>query len=149
MTNRREFLKSGGVALGALAIRTLLRGAALGGGALGGIMVYGCAVASAVPATASGSGTTDSGWQTDRSGASVTGGRGYQMLHALATAAAVSVSAAVIRQELGPSDYERLLRGLGYQGEVMTVAPTGTFTISRMRSDGTVSELRNSEIDFL
>jgi hypothetical protein len=122
---------------------------AMHGGLLSSVVVYGCNVASARPATAEGGGTTDSTWQTPLNRGSVTAGEGYGLLYALAQAVGVGASAAVIRQHLGPRDYERLLQGRGYQGQVMTVTPSGSFTIVRMRADGTVSEMQDSETDFV
>jgi hypothetical protein len=121
----------------------------LHGGGLSSVVIYGCNVASAQPATAQGAGTTESGWQPALSRGSVTGGAGYGLLAELARSVGVRCSAAVIRQHLGPRDYERLLAGHGYQGEVMTVTPAGTFTIVRMRADGSVGEMRSSETDYV
>ena len=59
------------------------------------------------------------------------------------------VSAPVIRQHLGPREYEHLLEGRAYQGPVLTVTPTGSFTIVRTDMHGNITSHQDSELDFL
>lgn len=121
----------------------------LHGGLLSSVCIYGCNVGSAVAADAHGGGTAFSPWETPSMAGSVRGGAGFALLQALARTLGVRVSAPVIRQDLGPRDYEQLLEGRAYQGPVLTVNPTGSFSIVRMDRQGNIVSQQDSELDFL
>lgn len=121
----------------------------LHGGLLSSVCIYGCNVGSAVAADAHGGGTVETPWETPLHAGNVRGGAGYGLLRALAQTLAVRVSAPVIRQHLGPREYEHLLEGRAYQGPVLTVTPTGSFTIVRTDMHGNITSHQDSELDFL
>ncbi|HWT10017.1 MAG TPA: hypothetical protein VN329_12700 [Roseomonas sp.] len=121
----------------------------LHGGFLSSVCIYGCNVGSAIAADAHGGGSVETPWETPLHAGNVRAGAGYGLLRALAQTLAVRVSAPVIRQNLGPRDYEQLLEGRAYQGPVLTVNPAGHFTIVRTDSHGDIVSHQDSEMDFL
>ncbi|WP_198376513.1 hypothetical protein [Neoroseomonas rubea] len=109
------------------------------GGPLSSVRCFACTAAANAGADKwNKDGTLESGWGTTGSRTSITTGRGYRLLMALARALGCEARGPVLTQYLSAEGYQRMLDGEAFRGPVLVVAPDGGFRIEH--PDGSVRD---------